>query len=114
VANSAASRRQTPWDEAKAVAAEWEKAGSWTGEVTVAESLPETPKSRRVAFATDKKYRLLTKLIEFSQKRGYAMIDEWEPTDVREFRTPWAINPQTDARRVSMLKPFFEYCLTNK
>ena len=129
------SRKQTGkalWDEAKAVAAEWEKAGSWTGVVTVPEPLPEAPKSRRIpveravkafldeyketaAFATHKKYRLLlTKMIEFSEKRGYAMIDEWEPTDVREFRTSWAINPQTGARRMSMLKPFFEYCLSNE
>jgi integrase len=129
------SRKQTGkalWDEAKAVAAEWERAGSWAGEVIVAEPLPEAPKSRRVAveravktfldeyketaaFATHKKYRLLlTKLIEFSQARGYAMIDQWEPTDVREFRTSWAINPQTGARRMSMLKPFFEYCLSNE
>jgi site-specific recombinase XerD len=42
------------------------------------------------------------------------MIDEWEPTDVREFRTSWAINPQTGARRMSMLEPFFEYCLSNE
>ncbi len=129
------SRKQTGkalWDEAKPIAAEWEKAGSWTGQVAAPEPLPETPKSRRIpvgravkafldeyketaAFATHKKYRLLlTKMIEFSEKRGYAMIDEWEPTDVREFRTSWAINPQTGARRMSMLKPFFEYCLSNE
>jgi integrase len=42
------------------------------------------------------------------------MIDQWEPTDVREFRTSWAINPQTGARRMSMLKPFFEYCVGNE
>jgi hypothetical protein len=40
------------------------------------------------AFATHKKYRLLlTKMVEFSEKRGYIMIDQWEPPDVREFRT---------------------------
>ena len=42
------------------------------------------------------------------------MIDQWETTDVREFRTSWAINPRTGARRMSMLKPFFEYCLSNQ
>ena len=42
------------------------------------------------------------------------MIDQWEPPDVREFRTSWAINPQTGARRMSMLKPFFEYCVANE
>src|ERR1700722_18720742 len=46
------SRKQTGkshFDEAKAVAAEWEKAGSWTGEIAVPEPLPEAPKSRRIA-----------------------------------------------------------------
>ena len=42
------------------------------------------------------------------------MIDQWEPPDVREFRTSWAINPQTGARRMAMLKPFHEYCVANE
>lgn len=45
------SRKQTGkglQDEAKAIAAEWGKAGSWTGYVVVAEPLPEAPKSRRI------------------------------------------------------------------
>jgi integrase len=129
------SRKQTGkalWDEAKAVAAEWEKAGSWDGEVTVAEPLPEAAQPHRApieravtaflaelqetaAFATHKKYRLLlTKFKEFSTQRGYVMVDQWEPTDVRDFRTSWAINPQTGARRMAMLKPFFEYCVSNE
>ena len=129
------SRKQTGkalWDEAKAVAAEWEKAGSWDGEVTVPEPLPEAAQPHRAAieravtaflaelqetaaFATHKKYRLLlTKFKEFSTQRGYVMVDQWEPTDVRDFRTSWAINPQTGARRMAMLKPFFEYCVANE
>jgi integrase len=129
------NRKQTgksDWEEAKAVAAEWEKATSWNGEITLPEPLPELTQPSRVtieravkaflaelqqtaALATHKKYRLLlTKLKEFSDKRGYVMIDQWEPTDVREFRTSWAINPQTGARRMSMLKPFLEYCVANE
>ena len=112
--------------------AEFEKVGLWGGQVTIPEPLPEFTKPHRAtvahaakaflaelqetaAFATHKKYRLLlTKMVEFSEKRGYIMIDQWEPPDVREFRTSWAINPQTGARRMSMLKPFFKYCVTNE
>src|ERR1019366_775990 len=129
------SRKQTGkalWEEAKSVAAEWEKAGSWDGKVNPPEPLPEPPQPHRVtaeravtaflaelnetaAFATHKKYRLLlTKFKEFSIQRSYAFIDQWEPTDVRDFRTSWAINPQTGARRMAMLKPFFEYCVSNE
>ncbi len=52
------------------------------------------------------------------------MIDQWQPTDVREFRSSWTfldakgnlhpLNPRTGARRMAMLKPFFEYCLSNE
>jgi hypothetical protein len=110
---------QWEWTPAKAVVAELDKARSWDGQVTLPEPLPETTKAHRVtvehavkaflaelqetaAFATHKKYRLLlTKMIEFSEKRGYLMVDQWEPPDVREFRTSWAINPRTGARRMS-------------
>lgn len=123
---------KTAWDDARAVAAEWQKSGSWDGEVILPEPLLEPTQPSRItieravkafldelqetaAFATHKKYRLLlAKFKEFSEKRGYVMIDQWEPTDVREFRTSWAINPQTGARRMSMLKPFFEYCVGNE
>ena len=123
---------QWEWTPAKAVVAELEKVGSWGGQVMIPEPLPEFTKPHRAtvahavkaflaelqetaAFATHKKYRLLlTKMVEFSEKRGYIMIDQWEPPDVREFRTSWAINPQTGARRMSMLKPFFEYCVANE
>jgi integrase len=121
----------TEWEQAKAVADEWLKAKSWDSE-TNPPVAPEAAKSNRItiehavkaflaelqetiAAGTHKKYRLLlTKLIEFSEKRGYVMIDQWETTDVREFRTSWAINPRTGARRMSMLKPFLEYCVSNE
>ena len=34
--------------------------------------------------------------------------------DVRQFRTSWPVNPQTGVRRMAMMKPFFEYCVSNK
>jgi integrase len=129
------NRKQTgksDWDEAKAIASEWERAGSWNGTNVIPEPPPEPASPRRVtiqhavatflaelqetiAFATHKKYRLLlNKFKEFSTARGYVMIDQWEPSDVREFRTSWAINPRTGARRMAMLKPFFEYCVGNE
>ena len=80
---------QWEWTPAKAVVAELEKAGSWGGQVMIPEPLPEFTKPHRAtvahavkaflaelqetaAFATHKKYRLLlTKMVEFSEKRGY-------------------------------------------
>jgi integrase len=67
------------------------------------------------AFATHKKYRLVLKNLEkFSLDRGYVFIDQWEPVDVRQFRSTWPVSPQTAVRRMAMLKPFFEYCLSNQ
>ncbi len=34
--------------------------------------------------------------------------------DVRQFRSTWPVSPQTGVRRMAMLKPFFEYCVSNK
>jgi len=67
------------------------------------------------ALATQKKYRLmLNKLTSFSQGRGYVMIDQWGPADVREFRSSWNVSPQTAPRRMSIVRAFFEYCLSNE
>jgi integrase len=120
------------WDDARAISKAFEQAGNWDG--AVAPRQPEAPShtaeriavehavkvflaelSETIAAGTHKKYRLLlTKFKEFSIARGYVMIDQWETADVREFRTSWAINPRTGARRMAMLKPFFEYCLGNE
>ena len=40
---------RTEWNEAEAVANEWEKAGSWDGEITVPIPVPETPLAPRAA-----------------------------------------------------------------
>ena len=42
------------------------------------------------------------------------MIDQWEPLDVREFRSSWKVSPGTAVRNMAMLKPFFEWCLNNE
>lgn len=123
---------QTDWDAAGAVAEAWQRAGSWDGETApLPQPVPE-PTHRRItieqatkaflaelqetsAFATHKKYRLLMKrFCAFSEERGYVMIDQWEPSDVRQFRSTWPVSPPTAARRMSMLKPFFEYCVANE
>jgi hypothetical protein len=91
-----------------------EAAGSWDGEVASSALRPEplsksTPNpfpiaqatrsfldevQETAAFATHKKYRLLTaRLNRFSGDRGYAMIDRWEPLDVHQFRSTWLVAP---------------------
>ena len=118
---------------AVATARQWEAIGGWSGETPqiVALPAPETSLARTTiaqaakaflaeqaettAAATQKKYRLLLKrLVEFSNERGYVMVDQWDPMDVRRFRSTWPVSAPTAARRMSMLKPFFEYCVSNE
>jgi integrase len=135
---SGRSRRQSTgrweWDEAKTIAAEWEDTGSWDGTVTPAAPVPPPgpPSEQRItveraikaytaefeehaALNTQKNYRLqLAKLTAFSESRGYVMLDQWTPIDVREFRSSWSVSPQTATKNMSTVKAFFEFCLCNE
>jgi integrase len=129
------------WQEAKALAAVWENDQSWDGPVTTsgpaveeaaigAPSTADTNSSLTIESAvlaftaefseyaapnTQKKYKLiLAKLIDFSSHKGYVMLDQWGPVDVREFRSSWAVSPQTAAKNMSTVKTFFEFCLSNE
>jgi integrase len=122
------------WDAARAIATQFETAGSWDGTRVVHMPQPERPDTstgratitdackvfldelaETAALATHKKYRLLmARFVKFSEERGYVMIDQWEPMDVRQFRSTWPVSPQTAVRRMAMMKPFFEYCVSNK
>jgi integrase len=123
---------QSEWEAARIVTEAWRKAGSWEGEtITPAQPIPD-PTHRRIetehatkvflgelketaARATQKKYRLMAERLKtFALQRGYAMIDQWEPADVRAFRSTWPVAPPTAVRRMAELKAFFEYCLSNK
>jgi len=138
-------RKQTgkaTWEEAKAVAAVWEKARSWDAEesesgahlTSVAAPPPTTSVSAGKPIAieraiqafkaefseyaapnTQKKYNLiLGKLSAFSKNKGYALLDQWGPIDVREFRSSWSVSPQTATKNMSTVKTFFEFCLSNE
>ena len=64
---------------------------------------------------TQKKYKLiLGKLTAFSNSKGYVVLDQWGPIDVREFRSSWSVSPQTAAKNMSTVKTFFEFCLSNE
>jgi integrase len=132
------SRKQTGkanWEEEKAVAAVWESARSWDGRTKIEESAapspdPEAPERLTIERAiqaftaefeeyaapnTQKKYRLrLKKLKVFSQSKGYVLLEQWGPIDVREFRSSWLVSPQTAAKNMSIVKAFFEFCLSNE
>lgn len=130
------SRKQTgksDWDEAKAVTAVWETAQSWDGPAQINEPAPPAPavpdgritivraiqaftsEFQGHAFNTQKNYRLLlAKLNAYSDHRGFVMLDQWGTSDIRELRISWAVSPQTAVKKMSTLKSFFEFCVSNE
>jgi integrase len=132
------SRRQTGkanWEEAKAAVAIWESARSWDGHAKTEEAAAQSPEpvvpeqvtveraiqaftsefEKYTAPNTQKKYRLLLKKLKgFSESKGYVLLEQWEPIDVRDFRSSWSVSPQTAAKNMSIVKAFFEFCLANE
>jgi hypothetical protein len=122
------------WADAKAVVRAWEEAASWDGVAKVpAHPAPEPPAAeggritidraiaaftmeyQEHAANTQKNYRLLlVSMKAFSDHRGFAMIDQWGPIDVREFRSSWPVSPQTAVKKMSTVKTFFEFCVSNE
>jgi integrase len=132
------NRKQTgtaDWDEARSFVALWQQSGSWDGQETLDAPLTKpaaNPGPERISVeraikaftaefeeyaapATQRKYkRLLRQFQSFSDARGYAAVDQWNPIDVREFRSSWPVSPRTAARNMSVVKSFLEYCRANE
>jgi hypothetical protein len=119
------------WTDARAIAQQFEDAGSWT---VIPEPPPPDTEARKIARVTidravkaftaefeehaatntQKKYRiLLAKLRTFAETKGYVMLEQWTPMDIREMRISWDVAPQTAAKNMSTVKAFFEFCVGN-
>jgi site-specific recombinase XerD len=128
------STERSDWTEARSIAAVWEQAGSWgdapkpadpapvaaaasDGRITIERAIKAYTAEfeTHAAWNTQRNYRLqLAKLKAFADSRGYVMIDQWTPNDVREFRASWTVSPQTATKNMSTVKAFFEFCLCNE
>lgn len=120
------------WPEAKAVSASWEAVGAWDGGVPPPEPVPAVEAPAKITIdravsaflaehseisapSTQKKYRLLlNKLKDYSALKGYVVIEQWGPIDVREFRAAWGISPVTAAKNMTIVKSFFEFAVSNE
>jgi site-specific recombinase XerD len=125
------STERSSWEDARAVADHLQKAGNWEGKLP--DPLPAKPlQSNRVTIQkaiqtfsaefsehaapnTQKKYTLLlNKLKGFASDKGYVLVEQWTPQDVRDFRASWKVAPQTAAKNLSTIKAFFEFCVSNE
>lgn len=130
------SRRQTgktDWDEAKAVAAVWEEAGSWDGRVEPAP--PETPapvsgrttideavniflslrEGDKIAPPTLRKHKTFTRqLVAFAVSRGYVMLDQLTSADVDRFYVGLKLGMRAKAKALGRIRSFFRFCMNRK
>jgi integrase len=123
---------RTAWTDAKAASVVWETS-SWSGEVpapvlpvpaTVAPAKATIDRATQAFLAehagisssnTQKKYRLiLKKLTAYSETKGYVLIEQWGPIDVREFRISWGVSPLTATKNMTVVKSFFEFVVHNE
>ena len=125
------STGQTDWERARNLASSWD---SWGTEspALIAEAIPSVISPAKVtieravngfqathaessAFTTQRMYRyLMNRFVKFSESRGYVLLDQWGPMDVREFRTSWGVAANTATKNMTIVKSFFEFAVSNE
>ena len=124
---------QWEWDAARLIAAQREAAGGWSEEAapaqasaTIAGAEDRISLERGIqAFLSERQetlspntYRknsyVLNALRDYSLSKGYVLIAQWTPIDVREFRTSWGVAPNTATKYMEIVKSFFGFAVANK
>jgi len=126
------STGQWEWEPAKTTTAKWEGAGSWTGSKASQPPPPETEPPARTsmeratsAFIAEreevsapntlsKNRFVLNGLKSHSASKGYVLVEQWTPMDVRELRTSWSVAPNTSSKYMEIIKSFFDFCVANR
>jgi site-specific recombinase XerD len=118
------------WEDAKAVVAGWEQAGSWDGKPAAPVPLSDSAKPERVriidatesfiakcqnrgiATVTLKKYKTFVKqLLAYADSRGYLMLDQLTVSDMDRFYASWRDGTRARAKKLERLKAFIRFCL---
>lgn len=70
---------------------------------------------RGIAPATQRKYKTFVKqLRDFANEKGYAMIEQFQITDMDEFYSRWEDGLRAKAKKLERLKGFFRFCVKRK
>jgi len=121
------------WEDARLIASELERAGSWRGSapglpaplsavpdtqrVTIDEALKiflAAREAARIAPTTLAKYRTFTKqLTDFADSRGYVMLDQFASADIDLFYARMKLGVRTKAKWLGTLRSFFRFA-TNR
>ena len=124
------STEQTTWEKAREVEAALRRDGSWNGELPACPIAVETVSRITVdraiqAFLSDhglslapntlRKYRtILGKLKAYSAFKGYVLLEQLAPIDVREFRSSWRVSGFTASKNMTVIRSFFEFAVSNE
>jgi integrase len=57
---------------------------------------------------------IMKRFTGFSESKGYVLLDQWGPIDVREFRASWNVAANTATKNMTILKSFFEFAVSNE
>jgi integrase len=123
------------WDEAKAVAVAWEKAGSWDSEPADTPAAPIDPppapgritldeatkvflslrEGDKISPATLRKYKTFAKqLLAYAASRGYVRLDQLTAADIDRFYAGLKLGLRAKAKRLGTLRSFFRFCMNRK
>ena len=86
--------------------------------ITVADAVKVFPTNRqgaKIAAATLRKYRTFSKqLTDFSEKRGYVMLDQFTSADIDLFYSGWDLGARAKGERLATLRAFFRFCMNRE
>ena len=124
---------QFDWEEARMMARRWETAGRWPDDgspapVPVAPA-PEDPTKITIeraisAYLAEHKHNArntiqqyeytMEKVRAYSIYKGYTLIEQWGPVDIRECRNTWGVAVSTGNNYMSIVRALFAFCLSNE
>jgi hypothetical protein len=126
------------WDEAKAKAATWDKAGSWLVEIPLPSRQPQPAENseiatvgtavekalqafltkcanREIKSSTLAKYKTFTKQLRaYCDRQGYVYIDQLGVLDMDVFYGSWKDGIRGKAKKLERLKSFIKFCMKRK
>jgi integrase len=126
------STGERDWDDAKAVAAAWQSARSWSPECSEPKPAPvPSPARTKVREATEAflakchsrairsstvaKYKTLTNQLEaYCTDRGYLYVDLLKVVDMDRFYGAWKDGKKGKAKKLERLKSFVRFCRKRK
>jgi hypothetical protein len=125
------SAGQIEWGQAREVVASWRTCGAELP-VSPPEMVPFPTSAPRVtieravnafhathtessAFTTQRMYRyLMNRFTKFSESKGYVLLGQWGPMDVREIRTSWGVAANTATKNMTFVKSFSKFAVCNE